>query len=116
MSRLGKVGRERDQKQVRIRSVAVEGSIALPTREGGFDPLYVIPVPNKPGVYMSAWVINKEAKKLFKNSRNKAVITLVCDTNVSGHPTVSMKMQEINIINDADAAEDTPLVAEMKKD
>lgn len=74
---------------VQIAPLPFEGSAALVNRLGGTLPLPVI--ETEPGVYLSAWVINKAAMKKLK--QRGAVLSLCVDTNVPGHPTVSMVVQ-----------------------
>lgn len=91
------------QKFTRVRPVAFEGTHDLEHREGGAYPLPV--VETKPGIYMSSWMINARycrefIREMTKHPKRDVALTLVVDTNVPGHPTVSMQLQEIFIIPD----------------
>lgn len=68
----------------------------LAKREGGTQDLPV--TETSEGVFLSCWMINDKAKKLLRE--RTAVLTLVVDTNVPGHPTLSMMVQEIELIHD----------------
>jgi hypothetical protein len=85
------------QRFTRVRPVQFEGTIKLEHREGGSYPLYVKEAA--PGVFVSSWMINADhCRKFIKEMRNagrEVVLSLVVDTNVPGHPTVSMQLQEI---------------------
>ena len=85
------------QRFVRVRPVEFEGSTKLEHREGGAYPLYV--KESAPGVYVSSWMMNaKHCRKFIKEMRNsgrEVVLSLVVDTNVPGHPSLSMQLQEI---------------------
>lgn len=71
----------------------------LAKREGGAHDLPVW--ESQPGIFTSAWAIHqRDVRKFLKDHNWKAVITLVVDTNVPGHPTVSMAVQEIEVIPD----------------
>jgi len=89
------------QRFVRIKPVEFEGASKLEHREGGAYPLYV--KEGLSGVYVSSWMIDtikarKFMKELRKNSRRGVVLSLVVDTNVSGHPSLSMQLQEIFLV------------------
>ena len=85
------------QRFVRVRSVEFEGATKLERRGGGACPLHV--AESAPGVFVSSWMINADhCRKFVKEMRNagrEVVLSLVVDTNVPGHPTVSMQLQEI---------------------
>jgi hypothetical protein len=85
---------------VRIEPLPVDGHKMLVNRSGGNKDLPVIESEEFPGVFTSAWMINKNAKEFFKSRKGLAVITLVVDTNVPGHPSVSMKMQPVQLTPD----------------
>ena len=74
---------------VQISPIPFDGSTPLVNRVGGTLPLPVR--ETDPGVFVSAWVINKSAMKKLK--QHGACLTLVVDTNVPGHPSVSMVVQ-----------------------
>ena len=90
------------QRFTRIRPVEFEGATKLEHREGGAYPLYV--AETSPGMFVSSWMINADhCRKFIKEMRNagrEVVLSLVVDTNVPGHPTVSMQLQEIFITKD----------------
>lgn len=90
------------QRFVRVRPVEFEGATKLEHREGGAYPLWV--KETQPGAFVSSWMIDAEHCRKFiremKNSGRKVVLSLVVDTSVPGHPTVSMQMQEIFITKD----------------
>ena len=90
------------QRFTRIRPVEFEGSQRLEHREGGTYPLFV--KESAQGVFVSSWMIDADYCRKFiremKNAGRKVVLSLVVDTNVPGHPTVSMQLQEIFITKD----------------
>lgn len=89
----------RQQRFARVRCVQFEGSKPLAHREGGAHPLYVKEV--QPAVYLSTWFIKRaDIMALLNDPTCDAVVSLVIDTNVPGHPTVSMQVQEIFIVQD----------------
>lgn len=80
---------------VHVRPIETEGSRRLEAREGGTEPLWVH--EQQPGIYTSVWMIqNKAALKMIKEQ--KCAMTIVIDTNVPGHPSVSVGLQPINLI------------------
>lgn len=88
------------QRFVRIRPVEFKGSIRLEHREGGAHPLFV--GEGRPGIFTSSWMIDtqharKFLKEIKRNSKRGVVLSLVVDTNVPGHPSLSMQLQEIFI-------------------
>ena len=87
------------QRFTRVRPVEFEGTIKLKHREGGAYPLFV--KESAPGVFVSSWMIDanrcREFIKEMRNSGHEVVLSLVVDTNVPGHPAVSMQLQEIFI-------------------
>lgn len=90
------------QRFTRVRPVEFTGTQKLEHREGGAHPLFV--KETQPGMFLSSWMIDaKHCRKFIremKNSGREVVLTLVVDTNVPGHPTVSMQLQEIFITKD----------------
>ncbi len=90
------------QRFTRVRAVEFEGTVKLEKREGGTNPLHVR--ETMPGVFLSSWMINADHCRKFiremRNSRRDVVLSLIVDTNVPGHPTVSMQLQEIFITED----------------
>jgi len=91
------------QRFMRIRPVEFEGATKLEHREGGAYPLYAS--ESSPGVYVSSWMIDtakarKFLRELRRNNKRGAVLSLVVDTNVPGHPSLSMQLQEIFIAED----------------
>ena len=97
--------RERDglqQRFERVRSLEFEGATRLEHREGGTYPLYV--KESQEGVFVSSWMIDaKHCRQFMRDMRNagrNVVLSLVVDTNVPGHPTVSMQLQEIFLTKD----------------
>ena len=84
------------QRFERIRPIAFDGTTKLEHREGGAYPLYV--KETRPGTYVSAWMIDTKVLRQFVKEMNrkgsKVTLSLVVDTNVPGHPTVSMQLQE----------------------
>ena len=69
----------------------------LEAREGGTEPLWVF--EQSQGVFTSAWMIqNFRALEMIK--KKNCVLTIVIDTNVPGHPSVSLCLQPIDIIPD----------------
>lgn len=90
------------QRFTRVRPVEFEGAQKLEHREGGAYPLFV-KEPTQ-GVFVSSWMIDaKHCRKFIrdmKSSGREVVLSLVVDTNVPGHPTVSMQLQEIFITKD----------------
>lgn len=87
------------QRFTRVRPVEFEGAQKLDHREGGAYPLFV--KETAPGCYVSSWMIDarycREFIREMKNSGREVILSLVVDTNVPGHPTVSMQLQEIFI-------------------
>lgn len=90
------------QRFTRVRPIEFEGSTKLEHREGGAHPLHV--KEGVPGVYVSSWMVNStECCKFIKEMRNAGrefVLSLVVDTNVPGHPSLSMQLQEIFLTED----------------
>lgn len=90
-------GQDISQRFTRVRPVAFEGTHELAHREGGNKPLPVI--ETKPGVFLSGWMIEaKHCQEFFdqvKKDGRSVILSLVVDTNVPGHPTISMQLQEI---------------------
>jgi hypothetical protein len=93
------------QRFTRVRPVEFEGSDRLEHREGGAYPLFV--KETSPGMFLSSWMIDADhCRKFIREIRNhsggkrQVVLSLVIDTNVPGHPTVSMQLQEIFITPD----------------
>lgn len=90
------------QRFVRIRPVPFEGTEMLAHRSGGVEPLPV--KETQEGVFLSSWMIDSDiCRKFMREMRNggrKAALSLVVDTNVPGHPTVSMQLQGIFITKD----------------
>ena len=90
------------QRYTRIRNVEFIGSKKLEHREGGAYPLHV--VEERPGVFISAWMIDAvhchEFFRQIKADGNTVTLSLVVDTNVPGHPTVSMQLQETFVEKD----------------
>lgn len=64
----------------------------LVNRFGGNRPLPV--TEGMAGVFASAWVPTKDEMKLL---RRKAAVSLVVDTNVPGHPSVSIKVLPVQL-------------------
>lgn len=87
------------QAYTRVRNVEFVGSRKLVNREGGNFPLYVR--ETGPGVYLSTWMIDtlycREFIEKVKARGNEYVLSLVVDTNVPGHPSVSLQIQEIKV-------------------
>jgi hypothetical protein len=87
------------QRFMRVNCIEFTGSQRLEHREGGNKPLYV--KETMPGVFLSSWVLTKEARKFIRelanHPRRDSVLSIIIDTNVPGHPTVSMQIQEIFI-------------------
>lgn len=82
---------------VQVRPFEAEGSTRLENREGGSEPLWVI--ETQPGVYCSTWAIfNKAVRRAMKANAGRMAMTLVIDTNVPGHPTVSVCLQPFTVI------------------
>lgn len=90
------------QRFVRVHPIAFEGAKELQHREGGVRPLPV--AESASGVFVSSWMIDAKYCRKFikemKNSGRDVVLSLVVDTNVPGHPTVSMQLQEIFLTRD----------------
>lgn len=61
-------------------------------RHGGNKPLPVTEAMQ--GVFSSAWVLTKDEVKLL---RKHHAISLVVDTNVPGHPSVSIKVLPVEL-------------------
>jgi hypothetical protein len=79
---------------VQIAPVPFEQQTAeLVNRRGGTLPLPVMEAT--PGVFTSAWVVNQHAMKVLK--RRGACLTVVIDTNVPGHPSISIKAQLVKL-------------------
>jgi len=88
------------QRFVRVRPVEFLGSTRLEHREGGAHPLFVAEA--KPGIFTSSWMIDtvvarKFLREIKRNNKRGVVLSLVVDTNVPGHPSLSMQLQEIFI-------------------
>lgn len=82
---------------VQVRPMMFEGSTALANREGGLHDLWVHETST--GVYTSAWAThNKKVRAAIL--RKHMVLTVVVDTNVPGHPSISLVMQPVGIIKD----------------
>lgn len=90
------------QRFVRVQPLPFEGTEALAHRWGGNEPLPVR--ETEAGIFLSSWMIDSDiCRKFMKEMRNagrNVVLSLVVDTNVPGHPTVSMQLQEIFITKD----------------
>lgn len=90
------------QRFVRVQPVEFVGSTKLEHRHGGTKPLHV--AESIPGVYVSTWMIDgQHARKFMREMRNsgrKVMLSLVVDTKVPGHPSVSMQLQEIFLTKD----------------
>lgn len=85
------------QRFVRIQPVPFEGTEMLAHRCGGVEPLPV--KETQEGVFLSSWMIDSKICRKFmremRNGERGVALSLVVDTNVPGHPTVSMQLQEI---------------------
>lgn len=90
------------QRFVRIQPLPFEGTKMLAHRWGGIEPLPA--AETQEGVFLSSWMIDSNVCRKFikeiKNSGSKVVLSLVVDTNVPSHPTVSMQLQEIFLTKD----------------
>jgi hypothetical protein len=73
-------------------------------RDGGTKPLAV--AERIPGVFASAWIVNKAARRIIKRPH---ALTLVIDTNVPGHPSVSLLVQPVDLLSDSGEITKTPL-------
>lgn len=98
-----------DQKFTRVRPVEFDGCEVLAHREGGAYPLYV--KQTQPGMFVSTWMINARhcrefIREMTKHPRRDVVLSIVLDTNVPGHPTISLQLQEIFIVPDEPAKKD----------
>lgn len=90
------------QKFVRLRPIMFDGATPLSHREGG---AYALPAKETaPGAFVSCWMLDSKAARDFiaevEKAGNNYVLSLVVDTNVPGHPTVSMQLQEILVTDD----------------
>jgi hypothetical protein len=84
---------------VQIRPFPAEGMTRLENREGGAHPLWTF--ETSPGVYTSTWAtFNKIVRQAMRANQGKMAMTLVIDTNVPGHPSVSVVLQPFNIVPD----------------
>lgn len=84
---------------VQVRPFEAEGSTRLENREGGSEPLWIFEM--QPGVYTSTWAIfNKAVRRAMKANAGRMAMTLVIDTNVPGHPSVSICLQPFTVIKD----------------
>jgi hypothetical protein len=84
------------QQLMKMNPLPIDGHVMLAHRHAGVQPLPVI--ETTPGVYTSAWIVDKNAVAMIR--KGPAAITLVVDTNVPGHPGVSMKIQKITLRDD----------------
>lgn len=92
----------RKQRFTRVRPVAFDGSKPLAHREGGKYPLPVR--ETSPGVYLSGWYLEREdIMALLNDPKCDTMLSLIIDTNVPGHPAVSMQVQEVFITNGDDS-------------
>lgn len=87
-----------EQRFTRVHPMPFEGTQMLQHRWGGNQPLPVC--ENMSGVFLSSWLIDAEHCRKFLEQirltpKRGVVLSLVVDTNVPGHPTVSMQLQEI---------------------
>jgi hypothetical protein len=84
---------------VQIRPFEAEGSRRLENREGGSEPLWVL--ETSPGVFTSTWAtFNKAVRRAMKANRGKMAMTVVVDTNVPGHPSISICLQPFDVVPD----------------
>jgi len=74
---------------VQILAYPAEGMTTLHHRLGGALPLPVH--ETEPGVFLSCWIPSREALRELR--KRGGLISLVVDTNVPGHPSVSMRAQ-----------------------
>lgn len=81
---------------VQVRPFEFDGTTRLEHREGGLNPLWVREI--SPGIYVSAWAtFNKHIRKAMKANAGKMAMTVVIDTNVPGHPSISIVLQPFEV-------------------
>jgi hypothetical protein len=78
---------------IKIMPMLAEGMYDLVNRRGGNAPLPVLDV--SPGVYLSTWAIHQRDVRKLLLGRTPCALQLVVDTNVPGHPSVSMSIVQI---------------------
>jgi hypothetical protein len=84
---------------VQVRPFEANGFVRLENREGGNNPLWVF--ERVPGVYTSTWAtFNKAVRKAMKANRGQMAMTIVIDTNVPGHPSISVCLQPFAVVKD----------------
>jgi hypothetical protein len=84
---------------VQVRPFEANGFTRLENREGGTEPLWV--AETSPGVYVSTWAtFNKAVRRAMKANQCKMAMTIVVDTNVPGHPSISVCLQPFKVIPD----------------
>lgn len=82
---------------VQIRPFEAEGFRRIENREGGAHPLWVM--ETSPGVFTSTWAtFNKSVVRAMKKNHGQMAMTIVVDTNVPGHPSVSVCLQPFKVI------------------
>ena len=89
----------REQELVKLRPIPAEGMKMLHKREGGVSDLPVFETTSR--VFLSCWAIhNEKAIDLITGAAARgvgAVLQIVIDTNVPGHPTISVSVREIDL-------------------
>lgn len=86
----------RRRAMIPVKPMQAEGMQMLAHRHGGTEPLPVL--ETSPGIFASAWAIHhKDIARLLK-SGDPCTLQLVIDTNVPGHPSLSMKVVPIDIV------------------
>jgi hypothetical protein len=81
---------------VQVRPFPAKDTTRLENREGGTDPLFVF--ETSPGVFTSTWAtFNKSVVRAMKANRGQMAMTVVVDTNVPGHPSLSICLQPFKV-------------------
>lgn len=82
---------------VQVRPFEANGFTRIENREGGAHPLWVS--ETAPGVYCSTWAtFNKEVRRAMKANAGRMAMTVVIDTNVPGHPSISICLQPFAVV------------------
>jgi len=85
-----------NDNEVQIHPIPFDGVVELEKKHGGVLPLPVRVVSK--GVFVSVWVVNRHALKVLK--KEGAVISIVINTNVEGHPEISLRAQVATLMKD----------------
>ena len=79
-----------------VKPIPAERMVPLANRHGGKNPLPVL--ETSAGVYVSAWAIHHKLIARMLKSKQPCTLQLVVDTNVPGHPSVSMMVVPVDLM------------------